>query len=68
MLETPAGQEYDNNKNRELTKDNHTKMSVEIPRMFSPILLLMLRRTGSYAVVVRYIVLLLCMLCKKLFY
>ena len=66
MLKTPAGQEYDNNKNRELTKDNHTKMSVEIPWMFSPILLLMLRRTGSYAVVVRYIVL-LWMLCKKTF-
>ena len=67
MLETPAGQEYDNNKNMELTKDNHTKMSVEIPRMFFPILLLMLRRSGSYAVVVRYIVL-LCMLCKKNFF
>ena len=31
MLETPARQEYDNNKNMELTKDNHTKMSLEIP-------------------------------------
>ena len=68
MLKTLARQEYDNNKNMELTKDNHAKMSVEIPRMFFPILLLMLRRSGSYAVVVRYIVLLLCMLCKKLLY
>ena len=35
MLKTPAREEYDNNKNMQLTNDNHTKMSVEIPRMFS---------------------------------